>query len=60
MAIVTGGARGMGRAICLLFAKERAKVAVTDIIDDEGKKVADQLKGEGGTAEFWSLDTSDE
>jgi NAD(P)-dependent dehydrogenase (short-subunit alcohol dehydrogenase family) len=55
VAIVTGGARGMGRAICLLFAKEGARVAVTDIIDEEGKQVADQIKGEGGSAEFWPL-----
>ncbi|MGD8687505.1 MAG: SDR family NAD(P)-dependent oxidoreductase [Syntrophobacterales bacterium] len=55
VAIVTGGARRMGRAICLLFAKEGARVAVTDIIDEEGKQVADQIKGEGGSAEFWPL-----
>lgn len=60
VAVVTGGARGIGRAICLLFAREGAGVAVTDIIDDEGKQLADQIKGKGGTAEFWSLDTSDE
>jgi len=58
--VVTGGASGIGRAICLLFAKEGARVAVTDIIDEEGKQVADQIKGAVGTAEFWSLDTSDE
>jgi len=55
VAIVTGGARGIGRAICLLFAKEGARVAVTDIIDEEGKQATDQIKGEGGSAEFWPL-----
>lgn len=55
VAIVTGGARGIGRAICLLFAKEGARVAVTDFIDEEGKQVTDQIKGEGGSAEFWPL-----
>jgi NAD(P)-dependent dehydrogenase (short-subunit alcohol dehydrogenase family) len=55
VAIVTGGARGIGRAICLLFAKEGARVAITDFIDEEGKQVTDQIKGEGGSAEFWPL-----
>jgi NAD(P)-dependent dehydrogenase (short-subunit alcohol dehydrogenase family) len=58
--IGTGGARGIGRAICLLFAREGARVAVTDIIDEEGKQVTDHIKEQGGTAQFWSLDTSNE
>jgi NAD(P)-dependent dehydrogenase (short-subunit alcohol dehydrogenase family) len=60
IAVVTGGARGIGRAICLLFAREGATVAVTDIIDDEGRQVVDQIKEEGGRAAFWHLNTSNE
>jgi NAD(P)-dependent dehydrogenase (short-subunit alcohol dehydrogenase family) len=60
VAVVTGGARGIGRAICKMFAREGAWVAVTDIIDDEGRQVADDIKTAGGKAEFWHLDTSRE
>jgi NAD(P)-dependent dehydrogenase (short-subunit alcohol dehydrogenase family) len=35
--IVTGGALGIGRETCILLAKEGAKVAVTDVLDKEGK-----------------------
>ena len=58
VAIVTGGARGIGRATCLLLAKEGAKVAVTDILDEEGQQVVDEIKGFGKVAQFWHLDVS--
>jgi NAD(P)-dependent dehydrogenase (short-subunit alcohol dehydrogenase family) len=58
--VVTGGARGIGHAICLLFAREGAAVAVTDVIDDEGRQVVDLIKEKGGKADFWHLDTSRE
>ena len=60
VAIVTGGALGIGRAVCLELAKEGAKVAVTDIADDEGKKVVDEIQGFGGTAKYWHIDTASE
>ncbi len=60
VAIVTGGALGIGQATCVLLAKEGARVAVTDILDGEGQKVADRIKSLGGTAEFWHLDVSKE
>lgn len=60
IAIVTGGARGIGRATCLILAKEGAKVAVTDIIDDEGQQVVDEIKALGKVAQFWHLDVSSE
>jgi NAD(P)-dependent dehydrogenase (short-subunit alcohol dehydrogenase family) len=59
-AVITGGARGIGRAICLIFAREGASVAVTDILDEEGKTVVNEIKKEGGKAQFWHLDTSAE
>ena len=57
-AVVTGGARGIGRAICRMFAEEGARVAVTDIIDDEGQALAATINGTGGIAGYWHLDTS--
>ncbi|MWJ27550.1 glucose 1-dehydrogenase [Halomonas sp. ZH2S] len=58
--LVTGGVFGIGRAISLLLAREGAKVAVTDIQDEEGKKVVEEINNAGGTAEYWHLDTSSE
>ncbi len=60
VAIVTGGALGIGRAICLLLAKEGAKVAVTDVLDRESKGVVDEIKTAGGIAEYWHLDVTKE
>jgi NAD(P)-dependent dehydrogenase (short-subunit alcohol dehydrogenase family) len=60
VAIVTGGALGIGKASCLLLAKEGAKVAVTDILDKEGQEVVKEIKNNGGVALFWHLDVSNE
>ncbi|KPJ51064.1 MAG: short-chain dehydrogenase [candidate division Zixibacteria bacterium DG_27] len=60
VAIVTGGALGIGKACCEVLAKEGAKVAVTDILDKEGKKLAEKIKGAGGVAEYWHLDVANE
>ena len=60
VAVVTGGALGIGRAACLLLAREGAKVAVTDIADEEGGKVAEEIKELGGFAKYWHVDTSNE
>lgn len=58
--IVTGGSVGIGRATCLLLAKEGANVAVTDLLEKEGRETVDEITGAGGSAEFWHLDVSDE
>jgi len=60
VAIVTGGALGIGKATCLLLAEEGAKVAVTDILDKEGQELTKKIKSIGGVAEFWRLDVSNE
>jgi NAD(P)-dependent dehydrogenase (short-subunit alcohol dehydrogenase family) len=59
-AIVTGGALGIGRAACVLLAREGAKVAVTDVLDEAGAKVVAEIKSQGGTARYWHLDVSKE
>jgi 3alpha(or 20beta)-hydroxysteroid dehydrogenase len=57
VALVSGAARGMGRAAVQLFAAEGAKVAVCDIVDDEAKSVASEI---GSNAVFQHLDVTRE
>ena len=60
VAIVTGGALGMGKATSLLFAREGAKVVVTDIKEKEGKAVVEAIKQAGGEAIFLKHDVTKE
>jgi NAD(P)-dependent dehydrogenase (short-subunit alcohol dehydrogenase family) len=60
VAIVTGAAMGIGRAAAIMLAREGAAVAVTDIEDAECHEVVDTIRSEGGTAECWRLDVSEE
>lgn len=60
VALVTGAARGIGRACAELLAREGAIVAVADLIDDEGEAVAEGIRKDGGEAMYWHLDVSDE
>ena len=47
VAIVTGGARGIGEGICKIFCNEGATVAMWDVLD-EGENTTDRIKKEGG------------
>jgi len=58
--IVTGGSHGIGKSACKMLAQEGAKVAVTDVKDHDGKDVAEAIQNDGGTAEYWHLDVSQE
>jgi len=60
IAVVTGGAMGIGRATCLLLAEEEAAVAVTDIDDNAGLAVVSQITKNGGKAQYWHMDVSNE
>lgn len=58
--IITGAASGIGRAAALLCAQHGGKIAVTDLSDEDGKKVVKEIEAAGGHAHFWHLNTSDE
>ena len=60
VAIVTGGGNGIGEATVKLLAKEGASVAIVDIDDENGQRVAKEVQAEGGTAGFWHMDISRE
>ena len=48
VAIVTGGAKGMGRAICVRFAQEGARVTIADIDMAEADETLRQVEAAGG------------
>src|SRR3984893_5507475 len=58
VAIVTGAGRNIGEEIARLFAAEGAKVAVVDLDEPRGARVAGAIKAEGGEAELFVADVS--
>ena len=58
VAIVTGGASGIGAACAMTLAREGAKVVVTDLDDAGGQAVADKIGSAGGEAVFLRQDVS--
>jgi 3-oxoacyl-[acyl-carrier protein] reductase len=57
-AIVTGAGSGFGEAIATRFAREGARVVVADVNEENGRRVASAIAGEGGTARFVRTDVS--
>ena len=60
VALVSGGASGMGQSEATIFAKEGAKVIVADVLEAEGKQIADKIVSGGGQARFVKLDVTSE
>ena len=60
VALITGAASGMGQSEALLFAREGAHVVVADVLEMEGRQVADKIVGAGGQARFQKLDVTSE
>ena len=58
VALLSGAARGIGAAAARIFAREGAKVAIADILDDEGKKTEAEIRELGGEATYYHLDVT--
>src|SRR5207245_5588957 len=60
VALISGGARGMGAVEARLFAQEGARVVIGDILEAEGRKVEADIRAAGGEAVFVRLDVTNE
>jgi NAD(P)-dependent dehydrogenase (short-subunit alcohol dehydrogenase family) len=60
VAIISGAASGMGASTARLFAREGAKVVVADMLEAEGREVAQGIASGGGEARFQKLDVASE
>ena len=60
VALISGGARGMGAEEARLFAQEGAKVVIGDVLDEEGSKTEAEINETGGEALFVRLDVTQE
>jgi NAD(P)-dependent dehydrogenase (short-subunit alcohol dehydrogenase family) len=58
VALITGGASGIGRATALLFAQEGASVVVVDLNETEGQAVVQKIINDGGRAIFMRCDVT--
>lgn len=59
VAIITGGARGIGRGIALKFAEEGCSIVIADIITLEARKTVEEISSRGRNAFFITSDVSD-
>ena len=60
VALVTGGAGGLGAATCTVLSEDGATVIVADIREDQARAVADKLSGKSHRAQAVGLDVCDE
>jgi NAD(P)-dependent dehydrogenase (short-subunit alcohol dehydrogenase family) len=58
VALVTGGARGIGAAICEAFVTEGARVMMGDVLEEEGQELVKAIESRGGEAIFARLDVA--
>ena len=60
VALISGGARGMGAFEAKLFTQEGAKVVIGDVLEDEGKRTEAEIAQAGGECVFVHLDVTNE
>ena len=60
VAVITGGARGIGGATAIKFAAEGAKVIIGDLLEAEAAETLQAIRGAGGEAEFVKTDVTNE
>ena len=60
VAFISGGARGMGAEEARLFAQEGAKVAIGDVLDEDGRSVEAEINESGGECLYIHLDVTSE
>jgi len=56
VAIITGGARGIGKTIALKYAEEGANIVIFDLLRDEGDKTIKEIEDKGRKAIFYPVD----
>ena len=59
VAVITGGANGIGKATATRFAQEGANIAIWDVQEEKGREVINILLEMGFKAIFYKVDTSD-
>jgi len=60
VALISGGARGMGAAEARLFVREGARVVIGDVLDADGREVETEIRAKGGECVFVRLDVTSE
>ncbi len=60
VALITGGASGMGQSEATIFARAGAKVVVGDLLEAEGRQTVEKIASAGGQARFVTLDVTSE
>src|SRR5262249_49304626 len=60
VALITGGASGMGASMARIFGREGAKVVVADVLDEDGRKVVADITQANGAAAYRHLDVTSE